>query len=200
MSPAALGLWPPALTVKHRSRQNVDRLQSREKEAETGGFPVYRLGRCNDDPTLHSLKDDESRLPPFVAAPFRRGGLGSLRPPAVLASRLAAEQRLRTPHPVACEAGPMALNGGQGRLAQSVERLVYTEDVGGSSPSPPTSLSFGQLRPAASRACGPCRPGRSRCRIAGSLQRTAPRRCRRRLRRRGGSGGIAARPSIRAPR
>ena len=29
----------------------------------------------------------------------------------------------------------------RGRLAQPVERLVYTEDVGGSSPSPPTSLS-----------------------------------------------------------
>jgi hypothetical protein len=27
----------------------------------------------------------------------------------------------------------------QGRLAQLVERLVYTENVGGSSPSPPTS-------------------------------------------------------------
>src|SRR5262249_60939056 len=32
----------------------------------------------------------------------------------------------------------------QGRLAQWVERLLYTQDVGGSSPSPPTSL----------RACG----------------------------------------------
>jgi hypothetical protein len=27
-----------------------------------------------------------------------------------------------------------------GRLAQLVERLLYTQDVGGSSPSPPTSL------------------------------------------------------------
>jgi hypothetical protein len=37
---------------------------------------------------------------------------------------------------------------GQGRLAQLVEHLVYTERVGGSSPSPPTmlarSLSGGQ--------------------------------------------------------
>src|SRR6516164_7237473 len=32
----------------------------------------------------------------------------------------------------------------QGRLAQWVERLLYTQDVGGSSPSPPTGL----------RACG----------------------------------------------
>ena len=29
---------------------------------------------------------------------------------------------------------------GKGRLAQLVERLLYTQDVGGSSPSPPTSL------------------------------------------------------------
>ena len=29
---------------------------------------------------------------------------------------------------------------GGGRLAQLVERLLYTQDVGGSSPSPPTSL------------------------------------------------------------
>src|SRR6185312_3014624 len=30
----------------------------------------------------------------------------------------------------------------QGRLAQLVERLLYTQKVGGSSPSPPTSLAF----------------------------------------------------------
>ncbi len=29
-----------------------------------------------------------------------------------------------------------------GRLAQLVERLLYTQDVGGSSPSPPTTLEF----------------------------------------------------------
>jgi hypothetical protein len=28
----------------------------------------------------------------------------------------------------------------RGRLAQLVERLLYTQDVGGSSPSPPTSF------------------------------------------------------------
>src|SRR5690349_12008930 len=34
-----------------------------------------------------------------------------------------------------------------GRLAQLVERLLYTQDVGGSSPSPPTSLrSLRELR------------------------------------------------------
>src|SRR5262245_57830020 len=31
-------------------------------------------------------------------------------------------------------------NIGAGRLAQLVERLLYTQDVGGSSPSPPTTL------------------------------------------------------------
>jgi hypothetical protein len=34
----------------------------------------------------------------------------------------------------------MAINGREGRLAQLVERLLYTQDVGGSSPSPPTNL------------------------------------------------------------
>ena len=38
----------------------------------------------------------------------------------------------------ACLIGTESLEGGQGRLAQLVERLVYTEDVGGSSPSLPT--------------------------------------------------------------
>ena len=43
-----------------------------------------------------------------------------------------------------CHATPAAINAREGRLAQLVERLLYTQDVGGSSPSPPTSL----------RACG----------------------------------------------
>src|SRR5664279_1878053 len=34
----------------------------------------------------------------------------------------------------------IAINGRRGRLAQLVERLLYTQDVGGSSPSPPTRL------------------------------------------------------------
>jgi hypothetical protein len=32
-----------------------------------------------------------------------------------------------------------AILDGTGRLAQLVERLLYTQDVGGSSPSPPTT-------------------------------------------------------------
>src|SRR5271155_2092823 len=35
--------------------------------------------------------------------------------------------------------GAAALNRARGRLAQLVERFLYTEDVGGSSPSSPTS-------------------------------------------------------------
>ena len=38
-----------------------------------------------------------------------------------------------------------------GRLAQLVEHLVYTEEVGGSTPSPPTKRPF-------------CRPERPHCR------------------------------------
>ena len=34
----------------------------------------------------------------------------------------------------------LALDKRRGRLAQLVERLLYTQDVGGSIPSPPTSL------------------------------------------------------------
>src|SRR6185436_12892483 len=47
-----------------------------------------------------------------------------------------------------------AIKVARGRLAQLVERLLYTQDVGGSSPSPPTSLrTRGALAapPAASR-------------------------------------------------
>jgi hypothetical protein len=45
-----------------------------------------------------------------------------------------------------------ALINAQGRLAQLVERLVYTENVGGSSPSPPidwgsiTARTFGSSK------------------------------------------------------
>jgi hypothetical protein len=35
-----------------------------------------------------------------------------------------------------------AINRGEGRLAQLAERLLYTQDVGGSSPSPPTKVRF----------------------------------------------------------
>jgi hypothetical protein len=41
------------------------------------------------------------------------------------------------------EAGrPIGVDFLQGRLAQLVERLLYTQDVGGSSPSPPTIPSY----------------------------------------------------------
>ena len=52
---------------------------------------------------------------------------------------------------------------GEGRLAQLVERLLYTQDVGGSSPSPPTSLRslrelrLGTLPPVAQRTRPPHR-------------------------------------------
>ena len=36
MSSAALGLWPPALAVKHRSRQNVDHLTESFSERSVG--------------------------------------------------------------------------------------------------------------------------------------------------------------------
>ena len=61
----------------------------------------------------------------------------------------------------ACAAMRKAINiGGQkGRLAQLVERLLYTQDVGGSSPSSPTSLRFfGKLRlgrPSVAKAAAP---------------------------------------------
>jgi hypothetical protein len=42
------------------------------------------------------------------------------------------------PRPLATACGA-ALHLAQGRLAQLVEHLVYTERVGGSSPSPPTN-------------------------------------------------------------
>src|SRR5271169_4063575 len=48
--------------------------------------------------------------------------------------------------PALARGHPAGINHTAGRLAQLVERLLYTQDVGGSSPSPPTSL----------RACGAC--------------------------------------------
>ena len=39
------------------------------------------------------------------------------------------------------------INLGAGRLAQLVERLLYTQNVGGSSPSPPTiKVASGEYR------------------------------------------------------
>ena len=54
----------------------------------------------------------------------------------------------------------MAINRSYGRLAQLVERLLYTEDVGGSSPSSPTSLrvsnpvAYNYLKHRRQPACG----------------------------------------------
>src|SRR5262245_51954421 len=45
-------------------------------------------------------------------------------------------------------------NISEGRLAQLVERLLYTQDVGGSSPSPPTTLRPDGLRVAQPRGDG----------------------------------------------
>ena len=42
-----------------------------------------------------------------------------------------------------CHDAAMGAMGRGGRLAQLVERLLYTQDVGGSSPSPPTSAQTG---------------------------------------------------------
>src|SRR6266852_4966543 len=54
-------------------------------------------------------------------------------------------QRDRLGHAMLAQLRAAAIKvNAQGRLAQWVERLLYTQDVGGSSPSPPTSL----------RACG----------------------------------------------
>src|SRR5436190_9922036 len=50
--------------------------------------------------------------------------------------------RLEGPRFPASQLAPNARNGDKarrGRLAQLAERLLYTQDVGGSSPSPPTS-------------------------------------------------------------
>ena len=48
-----------------------------------------------------------------------------------------------------CNPAADGYNPRRGRLAQLVERLVYTENVGGSSPSPPTMsvLSFPKTAP-----------------------------------------------------
>ena len=43
-----------------------------------------------------------------------------------------------------CHDAAMGAMGRRGRLAQLVERLLYTQDVGGSSPSPPTSSKGGR--------------------------------------------------------
>src|SRR5262245_60415190 len=54
--------------------------------------------------------------------------------------RLLARSGARRNRALLAVAGFAAIWVGAGRLAQLVERLLYTQDVGGSSPSPPTSL------------------------------------------------------------
>jgi hypothetical protein len=47
--------------------------------------------------------------------------------------------------PALARGHPAGINHTAGRLAQLVERLLYTQDVGGSSPSPPTSFRAGRF-------------------------------------------------------
>jgi hypothetical protein len=78
-------------------------------------------------------------------------GHGRRRPPVRGACRDAC--RDGDPRRDPCEAPRAILLEGQGRLAQLVEHLVYTERVGGSSPSPPTSIDGG--RPSLLARAGP---------------------------------------------
>ena len=65
----------------------------------------------------------------------------------MVARRVAAVDRQGRAGPFAtCHDTVMGGMGRAGRLAQLVERLLYTQDVGGSSPSPPTSLAHESLR------------------------------------------------------
>ena len=136
-------------------------------------FPGSAIEAARGDRSAWPTSERESRLRP---PQLRRSGMAAWSRsdrPAPFATKPAAGQRLRTPRPVACEAGPVALNGGQGRLAQSVERLVYTEDVGGSSPSPPTnpsqhtnqagSIHSAWTRPSPPRPMPHCREPRTNC-------------------------------------
>jgi hypothetical protein len=52
----------------------------------------------------------------------------------------------------------IAINEWRGRLAQLVERLLYTQDVGGSSPSPPTRKSLHQNETAGEKPIAPHLP------------------------------------------
>ena len=77
----------------------------------------------------------DKRWHPGCQAPRRRNAPSSLRPDAAGAAMPAFPLRVpREAHKSAPE----------GRLAQLVERFVYTEDVGGSSPSSPTISMTGE--------------------------------------------------------
>src|SRR5215475_350199 len=79
------------------------------------------------------------RFGPDSALAFVDGKLKKRRPQgAVFVVRLVHEASARrNPHAIARRRHE-ALLACAGRLAQLVERLLYTQDVGGSSPSPPT--------------------------------------------------------------
>ncbi len=83
----------------------------------------------------------------------RRGALFRLTLKSAWNVSFQASMRGRTRHDLSLRtmAEPPKRRPRQGRLAQLVERFVYTEDVGGSSPSSPTSL-----RPLGYGSAGPC--------------------------------------------
>ncbi len=72
--------------------------------------------------------------------------------------------RLKRHQPAACPHGSFRESPGSfgaapdGRLAQLVERLVYTEDVGSSSLSPPTICSPSDTVTVCNAGCGPSKP------------------------------------------
>lgn len=131
-----------------------------------------RTGRSVPDPASPSLADrrrtrrvraarDPAIVPTFPKAVFLKASRGRARAPcrraaAVHAPAASPPLPLRPGRTIAPE-GPATT----GRLAQLVEHLVYTERVGGSSPSPPTmSASF--LPHFSVRDSAPARVGRSR--------------------------------------
>ena len=127
--------------------------------------PKSRICAC---PSPACASPPRCRRPPRFAG-SRRWSAGAVRPPRRSARRPPRLRRARA----RCEprAAPLFRRGRagrrhlgclprpgahgtaarRGRLAQLVEHLVYTERVGGSSPSPPT----GNRRDARARGCGP---------------------------------------------